>query len=159
MFLKYLYMSTKAKRRLIEDYKEIKKNKNLQFFSSPLENDLFKWTGTIIGPENTIWKGSLINLILEFSIEYPQVPPKVKFYNLPIEHPNVYKSGELCLDILQNKWSPIYTVSSLLSSIQSLLSDPNPNSPANLVIAELYKKNLEKYNKEVLISVEKSWAL
>lgn len=31
----------------------------------------------------------------------------------------------------QNQWSPIYDVSAILTSIQSLLSDPNPNSPAN----------------------------
>jgi hypothetical protein len=32
-----------------------------------------------------------------------------------------------CLaDILQNQWSPIYDVSAILTSIQSLLCDPNP---------------------------------
>lgn len=43
----------------------------------------------------------------------------------------VYADGGICLDILQNQWSPIYDVSAILTSIQSLLSDPNPNSPAN----------------------------
>jgi ubiquitin-protein ligase len=39
--------------------------------------------------------------------------------------------GTLCLDIIQDKWSPTYTVCSLLASIQSLLTDPNASSPAN----------------------------
>jgi ubiquitin-protein ligase len=42
-------------------------------------------------------------------------------------HPNVYHTGELCLDILQNRWSPTYDVAAILTSIQSLLHDPNPN--------------------------------
>lgn len=33
-------------------------------------------------------------------------------------HPNVYGDGSLCLDIIQDKWSPIYSVSSILTSIQ-----------------------------------------
>ena len=49
-------------------------------------------------------------------------------------HPNVYANGELCLDILQNRWSPTYDVAAILTSIQSLLHDPNPNRfvPSNL---------------------------
>ncbi|KAI8002774.1 Ubiquitin-conjugating enzyme E2 2 [Camellia lanceoleosa] len=43
----------------------------------------------------------------------------------------VYADGSICLDILQNQWSPIYDVAAILTSIQSLLCDPNPNSPAN----------------------------
>ena len=45
----------------------------------------------------------------------------------------------ICLDILQNRWSPTYDVSAILTSIQSLLDEPNPNSPANSVAAQLYQ--------------------
>ena len=41
--------------------------------------------------------------------------------------------------IHQNRWSPTYDVSAILTSIQSLLSDPNPNSPANSMAAQLFK--------------------
>lgn len=30
----------------------------------------------------------------------------------------VYADGSICLDILQNRWSPTYDVSSILTSIQ-----------------------------------------
>ena len=57
-------------------------------------------------------------------------------------HPNVYADGGICLDILQNRWSPTYDVSAILTSIQSLLDEPNPNSPANSVAAQLYQVTL-----------------
>ena len=58
-------------------------------------------------------------------------------------HPNVYADGGICLDILQNRWSPTYDVSAILTSIQSLLDEPNPNSPANSVAAQLYQVTQE----------------
>jgi hypothetical protein len=32
--------------------------------------------------------------------------------------PAVYADGSICLDILQNQWSPIYDVAAILTSIQ-----------------------------------------
>jgi ubiquitin-protein ligase len=50
----------------------------------------------------------------------------------------VYADGGICLDILQNRWSPTYDVAAILTSIQSLLDEPNPNSPANAQAAQLF---------------------
>jgi len=61
------------------------------------------------------------------------------------------------LDILQNRWSPTYDVSAILTSIQSLLDEPNPNSPANSVAAQLYQENRREYEKRVAAIVEQSW--
>ena len=72
-------------------------------------------------------------------------------------HPNVYANGELCLDILQNRWSPTYDVAAILTSIQSLLHDPNPNSPANAEAAQLYRENMKEYVRRVKATVEDSW--
>jgi len=56
-------------------------------------------------------------------------------------HPNIYANGELCLDILQNRWSPTYDVAAILTSVQSLLNDPNP---ARYVVFLLAISRLEK---------------
>ena len=69
----------------------------------------------------------------------------------------VYADGSLCLDILQKQWSSAYTVGAILTSIQSLLPDPNPASPANAEAAKLFVDNKKEYYKRVLASVEASW--
>jgi len=40
---------------------------------------------------------------------------------------------------------------------QSLLDEPNPNSPANNVAAKLYQENRKEYEKKVKVIVEESW--
>ena len=72
-------------------------------------------------------------------------------------HPNIYADGSICLDILQNQWSPIYDISAILTSIQSLLCDPNPSSPANSEAARLYNENRREYERKVKEVVEASW--
>ena len=117
------------------------------------------WQAVIFGPDDTPWEGGTFKLTLEFTEEYPNKAPKVKFVSTMF-HPNsglfglmrwraaltivcvlVYADGSICLDILQNQWSPIYDIAAILTSIQSLLCDPNPNSPANSEAARLFKEN------------------
>lgn len=40
---------------------------------------------------------------------------------------------------------------------QSLLDEPNPNSPANNLAAKLYQENRREYEKKVKVVVEESW--
>jgi ubiquitin-conjugating enzyme E2 A len=69
-------------------------------------------------------------------------------------HPNVYNNGELCLDILQNRWSPTYDVAAILTSIQGVLHDPNQNSAANAEAAQLYR---ERVCQKVKAALEDNW--
>ena len=72
------------------------------------------------------------------------MPPKLritsKFY-----HPNVHEDGLVCISILHapgqdqygyeassERWLPIHTVESILLSVISMISTPNPDSPANV---------------------------
>jgi hypothetical protein len=55
------------------------------------------------------------------------------------------------------QWSPIYDIAAILTSIQSLLCDPNPNSPANSEAARLYQENRREYERKVKEIVEQSW--
>jgi len=69
----------------------------------------------------------------------------------------VYADGAICLDILQKQWTPIYDTVAILTSIQSLLTDPNPDSPANAEAARLFSENKREYHRRVRRCVENSW--
>ena len=60
------------------------------------------------------------------------------------------------MDILQRNWSPTYDVCAILTSIRSLLNDPNPNSPANNEAAKLFLENRRLYEAKVRKLVEES---
>jgi len=150
-------MSTPARRRLMRDFKRLQDDPPAGVSGSPADNNILMWNAIIFGPHETAFEDGTFKLSLEFNEEYPNKPPTVKFLS-KIFHPNVYADGSICLDILQSRWSPTYDVSAILTSIQSLLSDPNVHSPANSVAATLYKENRREYEKRVKSCVEQSWS-
>eukprot|EP01067_Filipodium_phascolosomae_P001777 Filipodium_phascolosomae@DN2137_c0_g1_i3.p1 len=152
----FIPMSTFARKRLIRDFRKLESDPPAGVSGVPCGNDIMQWNALIFGPEDTPWEGGTFRLKLEFSEEYPNKPPKVRFIT-KMFHPNIYQDGQICLDILQNQWSPIYNVSAVLTSIQSLLCDPNPNSPANQEAAKLYVDDRREYNRKVKQIVEESW--
>ena len=150
-------MSTPARKRLIRDFKRLQSDPPSGINGAPQESNIMAWSAVIFGPEDTPWDGGTFKLSLTFTEEYPNKAPTVRFVSTMF-HPNIYADGGICLDILQNQWSPIYDVGAILPSIQSLLSDPNPQSPANSEAARLYAENRREYNRRVRDIVEKSWS-
>lgn len=123
---------------------------------APMDTNIMLWQAVIFGPDDTPWEGGTFKLVLEFTEDYPNKAPQVRFLT-KMFHPNIYNDGQICLDILQNQWSPIYDISAILTSIQSLLCDPNPASPANSEASRLYNENRREYNRRVREIVEQSW--
>lgn len=111
----------------------------------PDGENIFKWIGTISGPEDTVYNGHKYRLQLEFPNSYPYAAPVVKFLT-PCFHPNVDLSGSICLDILKDKWSALYDVRTILLSIQSLLGEPNNDSPLNAQASILWANQTEYKN-------------
>eukprot|EP00048_Salpingoeca_helianthica_P016320 m.231669 g.231669 ORF g.231669 m.231669 type:complete len:183 (-) comp18441_c0_seq1:18-566(-) len=148
-------MTSAARRRLMKDFKGLKDDAPSGIMAAPSEHNIMLWNAVIFGPADTPFEDGVFKLTIEFTEEYPNKAPKVRFVS-KIFHPNVYADGQICLDILQNRWSPTYNVSSILTSIQSLLDEPNPNSPANSAAAQLYTENRREYEKMVHKCVEES---
>ena len=121
--------------------------------AGPINNDITKWQGIIMGPEKTPYEGGIFVLDITFPKEYPFKPPKIYFVT-KIYHCNVNSKGEICLDILKDNWSPALTISKILLSICSLLSDPNPDDPLIPEIARLYKENKSEHD-----NLAREWTL
>ena len=60
--------------------------------------------------------------------------------------------------MIQDQWSPVYSVSSILLAIRSLLADPNCSSPANPEAAHVYQTERKVYNRKIRRTAEKSVA-
>ncbi|KAH9857808.1 ubiquitin-conjugating enzyme E2 [Lenzites betulinus] len=124
------------------------------------DSNLFDWVGTIEGPAGTIYSGLKFKISITFPPTYPMSAPTIKF-DSPCFHPNVdLVGGGICLDILQDKWSAVYSVQTILLSLQSLLGEPNNASPLNPDAAAIwdsptqFKVQLMKYYRPVVDDAE-----
>ncbi|XP_055877704.1 ubiquitin-conjugating enzyme E2-17 kDa-like isoform X1 [Biomphalaria glabrata] len=114
--------------------------------AGPVGDDIFQWQATILGPADSPYQGGVFFLTITFPSDYPFKPPKVAF-STKIYHPNINSNGSICLDILRSQWSPALTISKVLLSICSLLTDPNPDDPLVPEIARMFKTNRTEYNR------------
>ena len=84
-------------------------------------NSLLKYSFRIRKLDLIVNEGG--GFIDDFYFRYPMLPPKVRFLT-KILHPNVSRHGDVGIDIIQHNWSIALTVSKVLLSLQSLLTDP-----------------------------------
>ncbi|XP_076976834.1 ubiquitin-conjugating enzyme E2 U isoform X5 [Tamandua tetradactyla] len=106
---------------LLRDFQELKENNYKGITASPVSEDMMEWKAEIEGLQNSIW------------------------------HVDQH-TGQPCIDFLDNpnKWSTSYTLSSILLTLQVMLSNPGLENPVNLEAAELLIKNESLYNTAVL---------
>ena len=120
---------------------------------APRDDNLFLWDAIIYGPEDTPYERGIFKLEIHMGDEYPLKPPFIIF-TTKIYHPNINDKGHICLDILKDKWSPALTLSKVLLSICSLLSDPNIKDPLVPEIANQFTSS-----KDVYFQTAKTWTL
>ena len=120
-------------------------------------NDIRNWRVSILGPNDTSYKGGLFYLSVSFPPEYPQKAPEVCFIT-PIYHINVNPKvprfegaenlGHVCISTL-NWWKPEYTMREVLSNMFALFYLGNPDSPYGLDRAEEFRKNRSLYEEKI----------
>ncbi|PTU19893.1 hypothetical protein P175DRAFT_0502066 [Aspergillus ochraceoroseus IBT 24754] len=128
--------------RLLRELKDYTNNPNeaLLHLGPVNEDDLLHWEAVLKGVKGTPYEDGLWALSITIPPNYPLSPPTIRF-TTRISHPNIsFTTGEICLTLLTSEhWSPVYTVSSTLTAIHQLLTDPRPDSPLNVDIAALLR--------------------
>ncbi|KAF3897608.1 Glutaryl-CoA dehydrogenase [Trichophyton interdigitale] len=141
-----LHTAVMALKRINKELTDLGRDPPSSCSAGPIGDDLFHWQATIMGPEGSPYAGGVFFLAIHFPTDYPFKPPKVNF-TTPVYHPNINSNGSICLDILRDQWSPALTISKVLLSICSMLTDPNPDDPLVPEIAHLYKKKDGEYER------------
>ncbi|CAL1152280.1 unnamed protein product [Cladocopium goreaui] len=131
-----------ALRRIMKELKQMESDPPNQCSAGPLAEDLYDWTGTIMGPTDSPYAGGVFYLDIKFPVDYPFKPPKIIMTNR-IYHCNVNSNGAIGLDLLRASWSPALSISKVLGAVAALLANPNLDPSAVLVpeIAEAYQKD------------------
>mgnify|MGYP003325361609 CR=1 FL=1 len=157
-------ISKKNLKRLLKDVAEIIKNplNNEGIYYVHDDTDMFKGYAMIIGPDDTPYEGGYYFFKFMFSNEYPFKPPKVIYYmndGATRFNPNLYKTGKVCVSILNTwkgeTWTSCQNIRSVLLTLVTLLNEnPLTNepgySPSNKY-CDPYKRQIEYMNFKIAI--------
>lgn len=93
---------------------------------------------------------------VELPDEYPYKSPSIGFCNR-IYHPNIDEtSGSVCLDVINQTWSPMFDMLNIFDVfLPQLLGYPNAADPLNTEASKLYNKDIDKYHQKVKEYVQK----
>jgi len=143
-------------KRIAKDIEELHKS---EFVLVPDEGDEIKldcFRVVLKGPPETPYSGYSWQIRFTISPTFPFQSPSVGFVQ-HILHPNIdWASGSVCLDALNKKWSPIFTIKHIVETLLPyLLAYPNPDDPLNRDAAILLRENPSLYTSKVLESVKR----
>jgi ubiquitin-conjugating enzyme E2 H len=108
------------------------------------------------GPKDSPYEGGIWKLRVTLPSQYPYKSPSIGFCN-PMFHPNVDEaSGSVCLDVINQTWSPMYELVNVFAVfLPQLLLYPNPTDPLNGSAAALLMKDKKAYETKVKEYVKK----
>ncbi|KAH8684697.1 ubiquitin-conjugating enzyme [Tricladium varicosporioides] len=102
------------------------------------------------GPEETPFQGGIWKVHVELPDQYPYKSPSIGFVNR-IFHPNIDElSGSVCLDVINQTWSPMFDMINIFEVfLPQLLRYPNPTDPLNGEAAALLMREPKSYDAKV----------
>ena len=135
---------------LKSEYDRLKDDPNLMNLGCLLglvNNDIFHWKFSLIGPQNTPYGEGIFFLTADFPEDYPQGRPEVRFCN-KIYHLNVSQSnGHIGISILNN-WTPKTPMIDIISGIYVLFYEQNPLSCYSGNMAREYENNRNEFDRK-----------
>lgn len=135
------------KHRLMTELKLMRTDPLDGIEADPLDPACCHWQATLEGPAGSPYEGGLFFLYIQVPVSYPLQPPIVRFLT-KIFHPNISRHGDIGIDSIHQNWSLALTMSKLLISIQSLLTDPFCDVCMEPEICDLYCNNKKVFEEQ-----------
>jgi ubiquitin-conjugating enzyme E2 Z len=138
--------------RLIKDVKDIIKHPLIEngIYYIHDDVDMMKGYALIIGPADTHYFGGYYFFELNYPLDYPHSPPKVKYCtngNRIRFNPNLYICGKVCISLLNtwrgDQWTSCQNISTVLLTLCTLLCK---NSLLNEPGINLAHRDISPYN-------------
>jgi len=117
------------------------------------EEDVSDIQAIIDGPAGTPYFGGSFRVKLVLSKDFPLSPPKGYFIT-KIFHPNVSRSGEICVNTLKKDWKSDLGIKHILLTIKCLLIVPNAESALNSEAGQLLLDHYEDYCRRAKMMTE-----
>jgi peroxin-4 len=114
----------------LREYMKINRTADIQLYLRDNVN-IFSWQAKLKGPPDTPYSEGTFLVNIDVPEDYPISAPKCKFFT-KVFHPNIhFETGEICFELLKDKWSPAWSLESVCRAILDLLANPNADSPLN----------------------------
>merc|ERR1712188_25463 len=135
-------------RRLNMELQRTVKNLKPGYAAGVKDDNIMIWEAFVPGEAGTPWEGGTFRLQLQYPMDYPFKPPKVHF-ETPLYHPNFNKEGNVCLELLKDKWAPAVQIDKILYALTSLMANPEPSHALEPTIAAQYVSDRPAWEAEV----------
>ncbi|KAJ2948640.1 hypothetical protein O0L34_g7895 [Tuta absoluta] len=112
--------------------------------ATPLDAKCCHWQASVLGPVGSPYEGGLFFLYIQVPYSFPMSPPVVRFLT-KILHPNVSRHGDVGIDSVHHNWSIALSISKVLISIQSLLTDPYTAVCMEPELGEMYARDRSRF--------------
>ncbi len=159
----------KAIERILSDYKHLKKS-DINYSIEPLNDNMMVWHGNLV-PYKGRYQGFIIHYEMNFTNEYPSVPPKI-FLKNKLPHTNIFSNWDpnpdnysICLDLITvftnntrkksdlylGGWSSSYTMETILLQLETFLFEDYAEQENGNIIKTYIKSD----NNDINICYEK----
>lgn len=122
---------TMWEKRLALEYRLLREHEPL---FDIVDNDLTHFVGVVAG--SGLYQDGYFRVEVTIPRAFPYTPPEIAWHTR-IWHPNFSDDvpARICESLLKEDWQPRVHIFTILETLRSLLSDPNPDDPLNGVAA------------------------